>query len=98
MTSSKACNQLNSSHDRWIKGNLPSGTVPTDGTWFLGNFSSDGAEMAFHRLCVSTMVGLALMLLDPVLGPQVLPLTPSAGTVMVNRAQSGIGSKAITIN
>ena len=88
MTSSKACNQFNDSHLSFRRIlYVPSGTVPTDGTWVLGNFSREGAENAFHLLWVSTMVGLALMLLDPVLGPQVLPLTPSAGTEMGDKEE-----------
>ena len=69
----------------WTNGS-PSGTVPTLGalTRFLGDFSREGAEVAFHRPCsvLSTIVGLCLTWAEAVLGPQVFPFTPSPATTI----------------
>ena len=49
----------------------------------LGDFSKEGADLE-KRFCPdsSTILGLTLVLPPAVLGPQVLPLTPSAGTTI----------------
>ena len=60
-----------------------SGTEVTVGTVALriADFSSEGADL-LHRLSPdsSTMFGRTRVWPAPLLGPQVLPFTPSAGT------------------
>jgi len=69
-----------------VQKDLPSSgtevTVGTDDGGFRGDFSSDGADL-LQRLCPasSTMLGRTLTGPPPLLGPQVLPFTPSAGTI-----------------
>ena len=65
---------------QWIPN---SGTDVTLGATdrVLGDFSNEGADLE-KRFCPdsSTMFGLTFVEPPAVLGPQVFPLTPSAGT------------------
>jgi hypothetical protein len=53
---------------------------------YLGDFSSDGADL-LQRFCPasSTIFGRTRTLPTPLLGPQVFPLTPSAGTIVFSK-------------